>query len=99
MHFGFKPHFGRHLGSAFAQDSGSKLVARLIDQRAGEVLALANDHALGKCRFDERLIGIFHGSYCERLNAQVLAVAAVGIGVKVGYERAFHGGTGTGRFR
>ena len=40
-----------HLDGALAKDGGGELVAGLVDQRAGEVLAFADDDALSKCGF------------------------------------------------
>ena len=43
--------FSSHLRRALPQDGRRELVARLVDQGARKVLALANNHALGKCGF------------------------------------------------
>jgi hypothetical protein len=40
-----------------AEDGGSELVARLVDEGAGEVLAVADDDALGKCGFEGVVVG------------------------------------------
>jgi hypothetical protein len=45
-------NFGGHQRGALSEDGGRELVARLIDQRAGEVLAFADDDGFGKSRFE-----------------------------------------------
>jgi hypothetical protein len=40
--------FGGHPGGACPEDGGGQLVARLVDQRTGEVLAFADDDGLGE---------------------------------------------------
>ena len=52
-----EPHFLRHLRGALPENGRGQLVARLVHQRAGKVLALADDDAFGKGGFDRGLIG------------------------------------------
>ena len=53
--------FAGHLRGALAEDGRGELVARLVDQRAGEVLALADDDALGECGFGCGLVARLPG--------------------------------------
>ena len=41
-----KANFSGHPGGAFPKNRGGQLVARLVDQRTGEVLAFADDGGL-----------------------------------------------------
>ena len=72
-----------HLGGAGAEDGGGELVAGLVDEGAGEVLAVADDDAFGKTGLDSDFVGGGGGGEDKLLDAEVFAVAAVGVGVEV----------------
>ena len=87
----FRPDFVGHLRGALAEYRRRQLVAGLVHQRAREVLALADDHAFGEGGCGWRSGRRWRGDG-ERLHAQVLAVAAIGVGIEVADERALDGG-------
>ena len=51
----------RPFGGALAEDGRGELVARLVDQRAGEVLAFADDDAFSKGGLERGLVGAIAG--------------------------------------
>ena len=88
--------FLAHLCGALAQNCRRHLVARLVDQGAGEVLRLAEDDSLGIARLGLGPIGGLGGEEREGLDALILAVGAVGVRVKIAYKGALYGCAGSG---
>ena len=88
-----------HGCGALAEDGGGELVAGLVDEFAGEVLAFGDDDAFGVAEVDGCGIASVEGEEGEVVDALVFAVGAVGVGVVVGEECAFDGGAGAGAGR
>ena len=96
MDFAGESDFGGHFRGSGGEDGGGELVAGLVDEGAGEVLAVAYDYAFGETGLDGGLVGSFGSSEGELLDAQVFAVAAVGVRVEVAEGGAFEDGAGAG---
>ena len=89
--FALQAEFVAHSFGAFAQLRGREDVAGLVDQGAGEVLCLGDDDAFVEGALDfGRRSGYEDGG---RVDALVLAVAAVKIDVEVGDDSSFGDGT------
>jgi len=87
MDLASEAHLFCHIGGTLAHDGGREFVAGLVDQRAGEILALADEDAFGKSGFDRSPVSASGGDEGEGLHALVLAIAAVGVGIEIGRRR------------
>ena len=85
-----------HGRGALAELGGGEDVAGLVDEGAGEVLGVGDDVAFVEAalHFGLRLLVGLVGDEGEGVDAQVLAVAAVGVDVEVGEHGAFDEGAG-----
>lgn len=83
INFASEANLLRHLGGALPQDGGRELVARFVHQGAGEVLAFARNDAFGKTGFDGSTISAGGSSESKELDAQVLTITTIGIGIEV----------------
>ena len=90
VHLPPQAHLQRHLRRALPQNRGRQFVARLIDQRAREVLALANNHALATAASVAARSASAGSRNCQALNALVLALATIGIGIEISHQRTLN---------
>ena len=72
-----------------AQHSRGHDVARLVDQGAGKILRLAQDHAFAQTRLDRGLICLSSADHGELLDTLVFAVRTIGIRIEVTDISAF----------
>ena len=88
--------FLAHFCCPLAEDGRGHPVAGLVDQVAGKVLRLAEDDALGVSCIDLGLVCACGAEDGKILDALVLTVGAVGVGIEVSDQRAFDGGASGG---
>ena len=55
--FAFDPELAAHLRRPLAEDGGREAIAGLVDQGAGKILRLADDHAFAQACFRGGLVG------------------------------------------
>jgi hypothetical protein len=84
--------FADHLLGAIGQHGGRQAVAGLIDQVAGKVLRFADDAAFLERAAQMGLVLLAGSDHGHVLNALVLAVALVGIGIEIADEGSFGNG-------
>ena len=90
INFAFQPDFLRHLLRTLGEHGRSHAIARLVHQRAREVLRLADDTAFMDSHFQRRLIAQARDQR-DLFHALILAIALVNIGIEIADERAFDG--------
>ena len=96
--FAFQADFGSHFLCALGQHGRSHSVGRFVNQIAGEVLRLGNDASGLDCLFQRLWVTfrlIVPSDDSQRVNALVLAVALVDIGLEIAYEGALDDGLGS----
>ena len=93
-----QPDLPAHGRGPLAQNRRREAIAGLIDQLAGKVLGLSDDHAFAQACFCCGMVDGFGRNDLNGLDAAVFAVGAVRVGVVIAQNSAF-GERANGEFR